>query len=82
MHDLAVRVADNVTAWDFLGRVAENGGACDVPAQCPRCRKVDERRQSMHDVSSWAFCEFNMVKTRQNHLCVVRVSPEIGDNGS
>jgi hypothetical protein len=23
-----------------------------VPAQCPRCREVDERRQSMHEVSS------------------------------
>jgi hypothetical protein len=23
-----------------------------VPAQCPRCREIDERRQSMHEVSS------------------------------
>jgi len=23
-----------------------------IPAQCPRCREIDERRQSMHEVSS------------------------------
>ena len=23
-----------------------------IPAQCPRCRAIDERRQSMHEVSS------------------------------
>jgi hypothetical protein len=23
-----------------------------VPAQCPQCRRVDERRQSMYEVSS------------------------------
>jgi hypothetical protein len=38
------------------------------------------RRLKLH--KNRAFGEFGMVKTRQNHLWVVRVSPEIGDNRS
>jgi hypothetical protein len=38
------------------------------------------RRLNLH--KNGAFCEFGMVKTPQNHLCVVRVSTEIGDSGS
>jgi hypothetical protein len=88
-----VRDLTGIDGADIAMRALINMGAMGGPAHVrvgsrspehghPTDLMTHEFSDRGESLQNRAFCEFGMVKTRQNHLCVGRVSPEIGDNGS